>query len=115
MTTEVHFFTHDGIVTAPVVGGNNYTTDSLLYLRQPYKGADKLSCESGTPDTSEASAAPAGGNIAYIQVQPGKTVHYEVTPTNYELRVANSNSPYMAGNMTMPWGEGWRLSVLEKT
>ncbi|MDO9381850.1 MAG: hypothetical protein Q7T86_03210 [Hyphomicrobiaceae bacterium] len=113
MTATVHFFTANSLVSAPVQG-RNLTFDSVLYLKQPPRGRDVLETTSPAADTTDAAASPAGVEIAYFQVEPGKSVYYEVTPQGADLAVATSASMYASGNNTIPWGEGWRLSVLEK-
>ena len=115
MTALVHFFTSQGLETAPV-SGNVLTYDSVQYLKEPLLGRDLLSCDSSTADQSEASAAPVNTGIAYVQIQPGKTVFYEITPANEATLIpAAATSRYASGNLTLKFAPGWRLSVLEKT
>lgn len=115
MTATVHIFTFAGLTTAPVVSGDRYSTDSIQYLKEPILGRDKLECDEGAADASEHAASPTAAKVAYVQVEPGKTVYYEITSDNMDALVeANDTSRYAAGNFTLQWGSNWRLSVKEK-
>lgn len=115
MTAIVHFFTFSGLTTAPVVGGDRYSTDSVMYLKETIKGRAKLECDESTSAATDHNASPVGSLVAYVQIQPGRTVYYEITPDNVdELVPADDTSRYASGNLTLQWGTGWRLSVLEK-
>lgn len=115
MTAIVKIFTFEGLTKAPIVGGNSYSTDSVQYLKEPCLGRDLLTCNTGAAEASEFSASPERSQMAYVQVQPGKTVYYEVTPGNVaDLIVADDTSREGTGNFTLQWGNAWRLSVKEK-
>ena len=111
MTAAVRIFSFQGLVPAPVVAGDRLSYDSVQLLKWPALGRDLLSCDTSTPDTSEA--APAKTALALIQVEAGKTVYYEVIPDNYDLVAASSTSPTLSGQTTIQFGPGWRISVLE--
>ena len=114
MTTAVRIFSHAGVVSVPVANQQLQGSDqTLVMLKQPYLGADALSCETGSADASEVSAAPRSTALLLVEVENGKTVHYEVTPTNSDLRTATNASPTLTGHRTISFGEGWRISVLE--
>ena len=115
MTAAVRLFTFQGLVPAPVVAGDRLSYDSVQLLKWPALGRDLLSCDTATPDTSDATSAPAKTSLALIQVEAGKTVHYEITPENYDAVVADSTSPTLSGQTTIQFGPGWRISVLEVT
>lgn len=113
MTATVRLFSVSGLSTAPVVSGTRLAYDSVQLLKWPILGRDVLTCTGATTDTSEDSAAPDRSALAYIQVESGKSVHYEVIPANYETVEADTTSPILSGNTTIEWGPGWRISVLE--
>ena len=115
MTAAVRLFAFQGLVPAPVVAGDRLSYDSVQLLKWPSLGRDLLSCDTGTADTSEASAAPDKTQLALIQVEAGKTIHYEVIPANYDVTAASSTSPTLSGQTTIQFGPGWRISVLEVT
>lgn len=115
MTAIVRVFCLSGIHVAPTVSGTNLTYDSVQLLRLPYLGRDSLSCDTSTVDSSEAASAPTGTNLAYVQVQSGKAVHYELTPQGQDLRTADTDSPVLTGNATLIFGAGWRIQVKEAT
>lgn len=113
MTTAVNIFSHPGVVSVPVANQNLAASDqAFVLLKQPYLGADALSCTTGAADASETSAAPKGTTCLRVEVEVGKSVYYEVTPKNQDLRTATAASPTLEGRNTVEFGEGWRLSVL---
>jgi len=118
MTAIVRVFIHTGLISAPVSSsGGRYTTDSVSQLKQPYKAREKLTVSS-TAMTTSASITASIPNIAlaFVQVQPGKRVHYEVTPgTAAAVTDADSSSPIMEGDTLLQIGPDYRLSFLENT
>ena len=112
MTASVSLFTFSGLTTLPVVSGVTNRADSVQAHKEPILGRDLLSCDTSTADASEDSAAPAKTEVALIQVQSGKRVYYEIS-TSGTPTTATSASRIMEGSNTLPWGPGWRISVLE--
>lgn len=113
MAAVVRIFTVSGLVPAPVVAGDRLSYDSVQLIKWPLLGRDLLNCDTSTADTSDASAAPAATRMALIQVQAGKTVHYELFPENADVTAATDASPTLSGQTTVEFGPGWRISVLE--
>jgi hypothetical protein len=97
----------------PVVSGQVQRFDSVMAHKQPILGRDLLSCDTGTADASESSAAPARTEVAYIQVQSGKRVYIEIIPSGHTAVTASTTSPIIEGNHTIPFGPGWTVSVKE--
>jgi hypothetical protein len=115
MTALVRIFTHDGIVSAKVDaggGGGRYSSDSLFMLKQPYLGRQLLSVGSGVAVSSSAATAPKGASLLHVEVEPGKTVHYEINPPN-RITSADTSSPTLTGKTQFNFGIGWTISVLE--
>lgn len=115
MAATVKVFTFSGLVSAPVVSGTRLSYDSIQLLKFPYLGRQTLSTTDPAVDETDVATAPAGTQIAFIQVQPGKSVAYEVTPEGHDFRPATTDSPVLTGDSTLQFGPGWRLSVLEVT
>ena len=113
MTAKVRIFTLDGVTVAPVVSGTRLSYDSVQLLKLPYQGRDLLECTTVAADLSESAAATTKTALAYVQVEAGKAVHYEVTPQGFELRTADVGSPILRGDTTIGFGPGWQISVLE--
>lgn len=113
MTTTVRVFCVQGLATLPVVSGSGLAYDSVQALKWPPLGRDLLSCDTSTTDISDAAAAPANTQLAYVQVQTGKSVHFEIIPGGFTETPASTTSPIMSGNQTVAFGPGWRISVLE--
>lgn len=115
MTTKVRMFTLDGLRTASVTG-IGLQHDSVQLLKFPYIGKALLTPDTSTAQASDTSIANNQAiTIVHVQVEAGKSVHYEVTPESQDLRVADTNSPIMRGDNTIIFGPRWRLSVLEAT
>ena len=112
---QVRIFTFPGLVSAPVVSGSRLSTDSVQMLKWPYLGGELLTPDTVTPVTSLAGTASAATQVAYVQVQPGKTVTYEVSTGNGAVRLATASSPTLIGDAMIQFGPGWQLSVLEIT
>jgi hypothetical protein len=113
MTAAVRLFCFQGLVPAPVVAGDRLSYDSVQLLKWPALGRDLLSCTTGATDISEATAAASKTALALIQVEAGKTIHYEIIPENAAVVEADETSPTLSGQTTIQFGPGWRLSVLE--
>jgi hypothetical protein len=117
MTAIVRIFCHESLITAPSSSaGGRFASDSVGLLKQPYIGSEKITVGSGSPLTTAALTAPNKTGIAFVQVQAGKTVHYQVTPGNMETPVdATDASPVMSGDTVLNFGPQWRISFLECT
>jgi hypothetical protein len=112
MAAIVRIFGISGLLTAEVQSNRGHT-DSVQLIKYPVLGRDLLNCTTTSSDVSELSASPSGANLAMVQVQAGKTVHFEVIPTSYPLVEADETSPTMSGQQMLQWGPGWRISVRE--
>lgn len=110
---EVKMFAWAGLVSAPVVSGTRYATDSVQMFKHPYLGSERLVANTSSAVSSDAASAPDNTNIALIQIEPGKRVTYEITPGGHTLKTATINSPTIQGDVTLHFGPGWRISVLE--
>jgi len=110
MTAVVRVFYHQGVTTAAVAAGTRFTADSVAMLKQPY--IEKASVTATTMSAQSVAAAPSKTHIAYVQVQEGKAVHYEVNPPNRSVS-ASTSSPILSGSTQLECGDGWSLSFLE--
>lgn len=115
MSASVRIFSHTGVVSVPIANQALQASDAaFLLLTQPYKAGEALTADA-VAVTSSVNTAPAGSALLAIEVQNGKTIAYEVTNENADLRVATANSPYLTGRNVISFGPGSRLSVLEIT
>jgi hypothetical protein len=112
MSATVRTFFHTGLTTAPVAAGTRYTTDSVALLKQPYAGRSAVTVDSGA--ALSTTAAPSGTKIAHVQVEPGKSVHYEIVPPS-RTATADTSSPILSGNTQFEFGPEWTISFLEAT
>jgi hypothetical protein len=111
MATTVKVFYHSGISTAHVAAGTKFASDSVSLLKQPYLSRWSATL-SGSAQSS--SAAPAGTKIAYIQVQEGKAVTFEVNPPNRSTE-ADTSSTTLSGETQIEFGPEWTISFAEHT
>jgi hypothetical protein len=113
MTAAVRIFAHSGVVSVPIANRNLAASDeAFVVLTQPYLARESLTA--GTePVTSDAAAAPKGTSCLVVEVETGKTISFEVTPANADLRSADMDSPRLTGRNVIHFGPGYRLSVLE--
>jgi hypothetical protein len=113
MTAMVRIFAHDGVVSASIAGRALSTTDeALVLLKQPYLGREALTADV-TAVESDAANAPSGTTILVVEVETGKTITYEVSHPNADLRTADVDSPRLTGRNVIHFGPGCRLSVLD--
>lgn len=113
MTAAVRCFAFAGVVGIPRVGGNDLTFAVVQCIRYPLLGRDLLSVDTGTADSTEESAAPAGTAGLWVQVQAGKRIRFEITPASQTLLVPDSTSPELIGETQFQFGPGWRFSAIE--
>jgi hypothetical protein len=113
MSATVRVFTHAGITSAKVdAGGGRFTTDSVFLLKQPYLGKETLTATTGTAVSSSRLTAPKGSSVLSVEVQPGKTIHYEINPSNRSV-AATTDSPTLRERTNFEFGPDWSISVLE--
>ena len=110
MTAVVRVFYHAGLTTAAVAAGTRFSTDSVAMLKQPY--IERASVTVTDSAAQSVAAAPAKTALAYVQVQEGKTVHFECNPDNRAVD-ADTSSPLLSGTTQIECGPGWSMSFLE--
>lgn len=118
MATSVRAYTFAGTIAAPQSSSSGaMITNGQWMLKYPYLYAQVLSVGTGSPAATDVSTlAPNDAQtvkLVFIQVQPGKRVHLEVTPGGQDLRPATVNSPIIQNDLITVFGPGWRISVLE--
>lgn len=112
MATTVWIFAHSGVISAPRSNAGGFlATDSISQLKQPYSARETLSCDIGAPSSSISATAPDKTGVLFIQVQPGKVIHYEVNPPNRSV-VATTDSPRLTGDQLIQFGPEWTISVV---
>ena len=115
MTAKVRIFYHQGIVTAPLMGGGAaFSAESSQLLDQPYLDSEVLICDTKKAQSTSGDRAGPAARLVRIEVQPGKSIYYEINPPNRSVK-ASDHSPLLSGAATYPFGGGWTISVLEAT
>lgn len=111
----VRIFSHSSIVTAPVSpGSGRFSSDSISQLKQPPEGREMFTVGDISASTSAAATATNATRLLLIQVQPGKRVHYEVSPSG-TVTAATTTSPICSGDTVIQFGPSWQVSFLENT
>lgn len=115
MTAQVRIYAYPGLASIPIVAGGatRPLNDGLYVLAAPYLGSELLEPDTSSAANSDPLNAPAKTRCLQVQVQPGKSIHHEITPANQTLRVATATSPIIRGETTLYFAEGYRISVLE--
>lgn len=117
MTAYVRLFTHSKLLPAPVSNaGGRFSSDAVMQLKQPYIAKERLEANTGAAVASSAAlSTEENGKLLFIQVQAGKTIHYEVIPDGHAAVSASATSPTLSGDTLLEFGRGWTISVLESS
>lgn len=111
--TNVRCFTTDGVTRAPVTGGGQLAYDSIQLMKFPYIAGVVLAVDTVTPQNSDISLSNNRAvSCMFVQVDPGKSVYYELSNNIDNLRVATANSPILRGDTILAFGPNWAISVL---
>lgn len=114
MTATVRLFAHSGMVPLTIEGQTQNSENAVFVLRHPYLAKESISATTGSAQTSSAAlSANAGCKILRVDVQQGKIIHFEVTPSGHDARTATTGSPRLKGVDQLQWGPGWTISILE--
>lgn len=116
MAATVRLFACQGSVVFPVAGNNQQTVTSQKFMvKQRYFARETLAPDTGTPLLSGAALSESEHvKCLWVQIQPGKRVHYEVYGPNMVAVVADTSSPVLEGGEDfIEFYRGWRISLLE--
>ncbi len=114
MPATVRMFSHAGIATAFVAShAEQLSFPALTLLQQRYLARASITATTGSAQSSSAALAPANTRLLHVQVEPGKRVHYELTPNGQTAVAADTSSPIVEGNTILQFGSGWTISLLE--
>lgn len=118
MSAAVRCFSYAGVSQAFVANfAQQKANESKSMFKEPYLGREHLTPDTGTPATSTTALSPEHSRVLLVQVQPGKRVHYEISPPG-RLNgpvAADTSSPITEGDETFEWGRNWIISLLEVT
>lgn len=118
MSATVRLFASAGSTAFPVASNNQQqVTSSRFMIKQPYLARQTISATSGPAVTSDAAlSASQFVKCLWIQIQPGRRVHYEVWGPNADARVADTSSPVLEGGEDfIEFWTGGKISLLECT
>lgn len=121
MTAQVRLFTFDGIDQMPVGSTNGqYAANGVFMLRMPplaKSGLLTLSAVSAQNSSADLSSSP-NTKILRLECSPGSIVAFEVSPPGRNGGVpvaADTGSMRTAGNLELPFGKGYVISLLDLT
>ena len=115
MATPVRLFAHDAAAPVPVYASQSYQV-GVLMLKQP-----ELARENVSVDTVVAAAcgvalsASAGTAVLHMEAAPGKRIAFRLTNCkNGETPLdADASSAVFENTMEVPFGVGYRVSLLD--
>jgi hypothetical protein len=115
MSATVRLFAYDGVIVMPIGSDNGHLAQhSGFMFKERYKARQTLTVDTGTPQTTAAALSThAGIRLLRVQVESGKRVHYEMTPSGYDAQIADTSSPIISEDETLQFGTGWTISLLE--
>jgi hypothetical protein len=116
MSTTVRLFAYAGISQAFVANfAGQKANESVTLFKQPYLARESLTADTGTAVSSTSALSPPHSRILHVQVEPGKRVHYEISPPGRENGpvAADTSSPVIQGDEQFEWGSSWTISLLE--
>lgn len=114
---QVRVYAYAGLVSVPLAPGGvtRPTGDSLHVLNNPYLAGEVLEPSTGSAVHSVLATAPPKTRMLAVQIEPGKSIHYEITPASQVLREATTASPIIRGDTIVNFGENYRFSALESS
>jgi len=102
------------MISAAVSSYSGQRGDNAVYLlTQPYLAKESLTVDSVSIASDVALSAAGETKLLQVQVQSGKKVHYEITPSGATLREATTDSPIISGDETLHFCGGFRISFIE--
>lgn len=104
LTTTVRIFSYPGVVQAKAFGVQR-VSDTFLMDKHPYLARETISCTDAAATSSAAATCPADTDFVLVQVEAGKVVFCEVNATARQVD-ADTNSPYISGDVRMKAGAG---------
>ena len=115
MSATVRLFASQGSVVFPVAGNNQQTVTSQRFMvKQRYLARESLAPTTGLAVLSGTALSESQHVKAlWVQVQPGRRIHYEVYGPNMVAVVADTSSPVLEGEDFIEFYTGWRISLLE--
>ena len=116
MSSNVRCFVHDGLDMAVVQVAQNYASNGVFMLRQPYIAREDIAVSGSAVSSGAPLSASSSTKILRLEADPGKVIAYEVsnrgrnggTPVS-----ADTSSPRFIGNVELPFGQGYVISLLE--
>lgn len=118
MAFNVRIFGHAGLIRMRVVNAaDQFSSDSVYQLQQPYLWRETLTTNGLTAVSSAVQSTPAGQtqdktSVLRIEVPDSQAIRYEVNPPGRSTS-ADSNSPIMSGHNQVQFGAGWTISIID--
>lgn len=110
MAFNVRCFAHEGLSQMRLILPNQFSSDSVFQLTQPYKWSQVISVSSAP--VSSSPDATDRVTILRIEVPNGELVRYEINPPGRAIDAGNA-SPILSGNDQMVFMPGWTISLVD--
>lgn len=113
MPVKVNVYYHEGLSRAYATAqAASVASDSVAAVQHPYLSRECVECSGAEPVCTDSQRAGPGTVLARIEVEAGKSVHFEVNPQNRKVS-ADAGSPRLSGEAVVNFGPGWSLSFAE--
>ncbi len=113
MPVKVNVYHHEGWSRACTAAQTaSVASDSVAAVQYPYLSRECVECSGVEPACTDSQRAGPGTMLARIEVEAGKSVHFEVNPQNRKVS-ADAGSPRLSGTAVINFGPGWSLSFAE--
>ena len=110
MAVNIRLHTYRGARQVEQTLPRQFSSDSVFVLDEPYLTAQLLAVGE---DAVSSTPANDGGNVLRIEVPDQQSVRYEINPAGrIAPRTASDASPSLSGTTTLPWGNGYSISLL---
>lgn len=110
MSFNVRIFAYEGLTQMQLVRPQQFSSDSVFQLTQPYKWGQVISVSAVA--ASSSPDATTNVNILRIEVPDGQSIRYEINPSGRAV-VAGTSSPILSGHDQFQFAPGWSVSLID--
>lgn len=108
---KVRIFGYNGLRMIPKHLPQEFSTDSVQMVNEPYLWKQMLETDDLTPVASDAEINDKA-HFVRVEVPDGQKIRYEINPPTRSVD-ASEESPSLAGVDYFNWGEGYTISIID--
>lgn len=114
MPFNARIFAHRGLEQMKLNKPQQFSSDSVFQLTQPYEWAQTINVTSAAASSSPVADVNSGSavNVLRIEIASPNAVRYEINPPGRSV-VAGINSPLLTGNDQFVFKSGWTVSLID--